>query len=286
MDGSMRKLGGRLARMAVGTVVAMATLMGGATVAQADPPRIQGRPALTGTAQVGQTLTASGNWSEADRVAWLWLRCEDEATSSVEQSCAPISDWIAGTQSTYTLTAADEGKWIRAILYVENGEGSDSEVSSAAGPVQPGPSPAPPPPPPPPPPSAPVSADTGGVAPATATAPRMLTPFPTIRIRGRLTPRGARITLLTVTAPRGVRITVRCYGDSCARERWARATQVTRLRRFETRLLAGTRLVIRVTRPGWIGKATTIVIRRGRAPLRRDRCLMPGATRPTRCPDS
>src|SRR5215217_6873387 len=45
---------------------------------------------------------------------------------------------------------------------------------------------------------------------------------------------------------------------------------------------AGARLVISVTKPGRIGKHTTIVIRRGAAPMRRDRCLMPGARTPTR----
>ena len=47
---------------------------------------------------------------------------------------------------------------------------------------------------------------------------------------------------------------------------------------------AGTRLVIGVTKPGRIGKRTTIVIRRGKAPRRIDRCLMPRARKAVRCP--
>ena len=46
---------------------------------------------------------------------------------------------------------------------------------------------------------------------------------------------------------------------------------------------AGTRLVIGVTEPGRIGKRTTIVIRRGKAPRRIDHCLMPGARKAVRC---
>ena len=131
---------------------------------------------------------------------------------------------------------------------------------------------------------APVGIDTGAVLPTTASRPSLMTPFPLVRIRGRLTTGGARITLLTVRAPTGAHLAVRCIGRSCARRSWARATKLTRLSRFETRLKAGTRLEIRITRAGMIGKFTAITIRRGAPPLRRDRCLVPGRSAPTRCP--
>ena len=41
---------------------------------------------------------------------------------------------------------------------------------------------------------------------------------------------------------------------------------------------------IRVTQPRKIGKYTRVKTRKGKAPLRIDRCLMPGKTRPVRCP--
>ena len=41
---------------------------------------------------------------------------------------------------------------------------------------------------------------------------------------------------------------------------------------------------IRVTQARKIGKYTRLRTRRGKAPLRLDRCLMPGKTRPVRCP--
>jgi hypothetical protein len=92
------------------------------------------------------------------------------------------------------------------------------------------------------------------------------------------------ISALTVRAPRGARISVRCFGAGCPRESLARATKVTRLKAFEGRLRAGTRLVIRVTRAGFVGKHTTIRIRRGKAPARRDCCLYPGSGKPAACP--
>jgi hypothetical protein len=131
---------------------------------------------------------------------------------------------------------------------------------------------------------APVTVDIGAVAPARASRPSWMEPFPVVRIRGRLTATGARVTLLTVDAPRGAQIAVRCLGRGCPTARWAQATQVTRISRYEGDLPAGTRLTITVRRPGYVGKHTLIVIRRGRAPLRRDRCLFPGSSSPRQCP--
>jgi hypothetical protein len=112
----------------------------------------------------------------------------------------------------------------------------------------------------------------------------MLSPFPVVRVRGRLTPGGARVTLFTIRAPRRVAIEVRCSGRGCPARAWARSSQLTRVRSFEARLRAGTRLDITITRAGWIGKQTTLIVRRDRAPRRLDRCLMPGTSKPTECP--
>jgi hypothetical protein len=111
-----------------------------------------------------------------------------------------------------------------------------------------------------------------------------LSPFPLVRIRGYLTPGGVRVTLLSVRSPHGARIVVRCFGRTCPVTRWAHTTVVTRIVRMQRVLAAGTRLVVSVTRPGYIGKHTVLVIRDGRAPLRRDRCLNPGSSRPVACP--
>lgn len=112
----------------------------------------------------------------------------------------------------------------------------------------------------------------------------MMSPAPVVRIRGLLTASGARITLLTVRAPRGARITVRCLGRRCPARRWAGTASLTRIARFQRAMPAGVRIVIIVTKPGRVGKHTLITIRRGAAPTRRDRCLMPGARKPVRCP--
>ena len=124
----------------------------------------------------------------------------------------------------------------------------------------------------------------GGGAQSTVAAPRLLRPFPIVRIKGRLTPSGARVTLLTVRAPRGARITVRCRGHSCPARRLARIATLTRIRTLERYLAAGTRIDVTVTRPDQIGKWTTIHIARGAPPRRRDRCVLPGGRSPVPCP--
>ena len=103
----------------------------------------------------------------------------------------------------------------------------------------------------------------------------MLSPFPVVRIKGRLPARGARVTLLSVAAPRGATISVSCTGTGCPTSRFARVagTGRTRLGAFERSLRAGTHITVLVSREGYIGKRTVIVIRKGSAPARRDSCL-------------
>jgi hypothetical protein len=125
---------------------------------------------------------------------------------------------------------------------------------------------------------------TGGVLGQTDERAAMLDPFPVVRIRGWLTPAGARVRALTVRAPEDTRVAVTCAGRSCPRPSWSRAAALVHLRPFEVALRAGVRLTISVTRPGWIGKHTVITLRKGKAPARRDRCLYPGRAAPRACP--
>ena len=124
------------------------------------------------------------------------------------------------------------------------------------------------PPPPPPPPAMATPGPPVLPGPLGASPPPMFDPFPTVRIRGRLTADGARVTRLSVHAPHGVRIVASCRGRTCPTRRVARAAGI-RLHRFERALRAGTRLDITVTKSGYIGKWTTsssgAVRRRGAA---------------------
>jgi PKD repeat protein len=139
--------------------------------------------------------------------------------------------------------------------------------------------------------------NTVAVAEALGTASRpglrLLSPFPLVRIAGQIGRRGTRLRLLTVIAPAGAKVTIRCSGRGCpfakqvrltARPPRARAAKLVRVRRLERLLRPGVTIKIFVTRPDAIGKYTRFRIRRGTPPGRMDRCLMPGSRRPVRCP--
>ena len=117
--------------------------------------------------------------------------------------------------------------------------------------------------------------------------PPLLSPFPVVRLRGRIASSGSTISLLSVRAPPGSRVTVTCRGPkgSCPRATWARTTtgSAIRVRAFERRMKSGTVVRIFVTKPGFIGKYTRFTIRRKKAPLRADACSRPNNTSLT-CP--
>ncbi|MBA2420882.1 MAG: hypothetical protein H0V57_07105 [Thermoleophilaceae bacterium] len=115
----------------------------------------------------------------------------------------------------------------------------------------------------------------------------MLSPFPIVRIIGRLVRRGAYISRLSVRAPGGTKITVRCRGRRCPYRRASvrlNTGRAVRFRRLQRRFRARTLIEVLVTHPTKIGKYTGFRIRRGRSPRRRDLCLVPGAGGPTECP--
>jgi PKD repeat protein len=118
---------------------------------------------------------------------------------------------------------------------------------------------------------------------------RVMTPSPVVRLAGRITRAGARIRVLSVSrAPVCAVVRVSCRGRSCqARRRTVRfkGRVALRFRRFERRLRAGTVLTVRVSKGDTIGKLTRFKIRRGRTPARSDRCLRPGASKGSACPE-
>jgi PKD domain-containing protein len=121
--------------------------------------------------------------------------------------------------------------------------------------------------------------------PAAAVPPwTLLSPFPVVRIAGRVSRRGVRLSLLSVEAPPGSSVQVRCKGRTCPFRRSARAAGVVRLRRLEKALRAGVVIRIYVTSSSAIGKYTSFKIRKRRAPLRADGCLAPDSLKRIPCP--
>ena len=121
---------------------------------------------------------------------------------------------------------------------------------------------------------------------------RLLSPFPVVRIAGRITRRGTRVRLLRVDAPVGTTISVRCSGRGCPFRKQVRAVPTSarsqtavkvRIRRLERLLLPGVRVRVYITKRGTVGKYTKLRFRARHAPARTDRCLMPESWAPTEC---
>ena len=114
-------------------------------------PKNQVPPSVSGTPQVGQTLTAvTGTWTGAPTSYRIqWYRCDAPVTD-----CSEIP---SATSTTYVAAAADAGGRLGVGVIASNRGGDSFEEGSyvtdvvAAAPVV-----APPPAPPPPPPAAPV----------------------------------------------------------------------------------------------------------------------------------
>jgi hypothetical protein len=126
----------------------------------------------------------------------------------------------------------------------------------------------------------------GGSEPSPDTSLRFIDPFPVVRIAGHFSGRRTTLTRVTVKTPRGTRIRIRCSGRGCPYRRKAVAVRLIGVRSLRRTYRPKATIEIRVTQPEKIGKYTRVRTRRGKAPMRIDRCLMPGKNRPARCPIS
>lgn len=133
---------------------------------------------------------------------------------------------------------------------------------------------------------------------AVSAAPLVLMqPFPVVRIAGSESASGVKISLLTVQAPVGTRVSVICGGRHCPSRSESRVVVSSRsnsktggvlltFSKFERSLQAGVMLEIRVSKPGEIGKYTSFRIRPNKPPARVDACVGPANPKPIACPAS
>jgi hypothetical protein len=255
----------------------------GATVTEA--------PTISGVASPGFELTASpGRWTPPRATAsYDWLRCD--ATGA---GCTRV---VGSCDRRYTVRNVDLGHTLRARLTVAvAGEPHVSAVSAPTAVVITEPYVIPPPgdggtacvdvtPTGPGQGTFTSGGQTGpGTTPAPGTSLPFIDPFPVVRISGRFKGRRTTLTRVTVNAPRGARIRIACKGRGCPYRRKAVAVRLVRVRALQRTYRPRATIEIRVTQPRRIGKYTRLRTRRGKAPLRIDRCLMPGRSKPVRCP--
>jgi PKD repeat protein len=108
-----------------------------------------------------------------------------------------------------------------------------------------------------------------------------------IQARFALYARYTAVRFLRVRAPRGSKIRARCLGRRCPKQVTKTSKSRKRLyfKRFHRRFRPRTKLIVTVTKRGFIGKQTRYTMRRGKGPRIRELCLRPGAKRPIRCPE-
>jgi hypothetical protein len=233
---------------------ALTEVIGPAPLANIQPPEV------VGVAQVGASLRATtGRWVPSGPIEFLyrWLRCRADGSD-----CIPIPGAVG---ASYEVRPLDVGSRLRVRVTAVSDAGSSAQDSAL---------------------TSVVTAPLGVIAPGQA-PPELMRPFPSVRIKGYFTRSGAVLQLVTVRGPRVARIALTCWGRDCPfRERDRPLRRRVRIRALERSFRAGTRIVIRVTKARRIGKHTRIVIRAGRPPARRDRCLMPGSLTPMQCPPS
>lgn len=136
--GSRRRFVASLALVALTVGAAVALVSGGiasgsSSTAQYEygHPVATAVPTVSGTAQVGQTLTTSnGTWASGSNVSlygYAWGRCDTNGNN-----CVAIG---GANSSTYTLTDADQGHTLRSYVTATNAAGSTQSVSKPTGTV-------------------------------------------------------------------------------------------------------------------------------------------------------
>ena len=119
------------AAAAIAAIAAALTAVAGTGYADTTPaqanyaPTNTAPPTISGTAQIGQTLTAApGTWtsSTTPTYAYQWNRCDAQGAN-----CAAVT---GSTAQTYTVQSADDGKTLRVVVTATNPSGSGSATSA------------------------------------------------------------------------------------------------------------------------------------------------------------
>jgi PKD repeat protein len=115
----------------------------------------------------------------------------------------------------------------------------------------------------------------------------LISPFPIVRLAGKLNPDGRTIVeRLSVRSPRDTEATVICKGKSCPFKEQSKDVKAGHVGfpAIEKTLSPDVVIRVLVTDPVRIGKFTRFKLRDGKAPERTDKCLGADSQKPVRCP--
>ncbi len=98
------------------------------------PPRADVSPVVSGTIRVNESLTSTpGEWTGApSSYAYQWQTCSDASGDA-------CNDIVGATGSTYRLSGADSGRWIRVRVLAANSFGQSEMTYASAAFVPPSP---------------------------------------------------------------------------------------------------------------------------------------------------
>lgn len=125
----------RYSGFAVGILVgaialALVAMTGAGTAASQAAPTSTTQPAISGTASVGSTLTATqGTWTEnPSSFAFQWVRCPSSGGLPDGSDCAAVG---GATTQAYIVSSADVGFRLRVRVTATNADGSATAASNA-----------------------------------------------------------------------------------------------------------------------------------------------------------
>ena len=120
--GALGTVGAPGRRVPLSLMTRLAKTMAGRMSAELGPKNTA-RPVISGTAQVGQTLTATtGRWTGGPSFTYQWQRCD-----SAGANCGDIS---AATGQSYVVADADGGSTIRVVVGARNAFGTATAAST------------------------------------------------------------------------------------------------------------------------------------------------------------
>jgi hypothetical protein len=258
-------------------------LANGIYTAQAEVENLQGKKGVSApvifSVQV-VALPASPTAPTPPAASFTWL----PATPSVGQSVSLVSSSLAGSSpiSAFSWDTAGGGSFVAGGPLMATSFSTAGphvvrlQVADAAG----------------------LSSAVAKTINVAVPAPKLMQPFPIIRIAGSETAYGVKVRLLTVQAPLSTKVVVTCKGHGCktksesrlatasSKNKSSAGTVTLAFRRFQRPLGAGVVLQIRVSKEGEIGKYTSFTIRKHKLPIRFDACLQPTSSKPVGCPTS